>query len=138
VNALSKPRPIPSRWSRHFWDELRQGRFTLQRCNDCQAFQGYPRVFCVRCYSDNLGWVQACGRGTVYTHTTVVANPPSTFVDELPYTLVIVSLEEGPRFLAQLTGLGAADVECGAAVEIVLPDAGVDLALPAFRLAAHG
>jgi uncharacterized OB-fold protein len=57
----------------------------------------------------------------VYTHTTITANPPSTFIDEVPYTLVIVTLEEGVRMLARLEVEGSDDsVECGQSVELVI------------------
>ncbi len=133
MTEVAKPVPVASSWSRPFWHSLREGRFVLQRCNDCNAFQGYPRVFCVQCYSDNLGWVEASGKGSIYTYTTIVSNPPSTFVDDLPYTLAIVTLDEGPRFLAQLLDIAPADIHCDMAVELVLREVTKDLVMPAFR-----
>lgn len=133
MTDLTRPSPIPTAWSQPFWEALAEGRFVLQRCEDCGSFQGYPRVFCTNCYSDNLGWVSSTGRGEVYTHTTIMANPPSTFIDDLPYTLVIVTLAEGPRFLARLIDTTADDVVCGLAVELVIRDEGAAGPMPAFR-----
>jgi uncharacterized OB-fold protein len=131
-----KPKPIPTSWSEHFWAELREGRFVLQRCASCGRFTGYPRVFCPHCYSDELEWVQSPGRGTIYTHSAVVANPPSTFVDELPYVIVIVQLEEGVRFLSQVIGAAPEDVTIDAAVELAITPGEDGDPMPMFRLAA--
>jgi uncharacterized OB-fold protein len=127
------PIPVPTSWSKPFWDALEDGPFTLQRCADCGAYQGYPHVFCTSCYSDNLKWEVSGGRGIVYTHTTIMANPPSTFVDEVPYTLVIVTLEEGVRLLARFVVDGSDEsVECGQPVELVITRRN-GVAMPGFK-----
>jgi len=129
-----RPRPIATAWSEPFWAELREGRFTLQRCSDCGRFAGYPKVFCPHCYSDDLEWVPASGKGRIYTHSTVINNPPSTFVDELPYVIAIVTLDEGPRFLTRIVDADPEDVACDIPVELEIreEDGGP---MPMFRLA---
>ena len=85
---------------------------------------------CRQCGSVDLGWQDSSGRGTVYTFTTVVANPPTPFVPELPYTLVIVELDEGVRYLARWSE--AQPPECGMAVEAVYEPRADGTLLPAF------
>jgi len=41
--------------------------------------------------------------GTVYTETVVHA-PPAQFVDDAPYQLAIVALEEGGRLMVRIDG----------------------------------
>jgi uncharacterized OB-fold protein len=130
------PRPIPTAWSEPFWEGLRRGEFLLQRCTECGRFAGYPKVFCPHCYADGLEWVPASGRGSVYTFTTVTANPPSTFLGELPYTIAIVTLEEGPRFLSRLVDVPPQDVQCGMSVQLVLRENGDGDPMPFFAPAA--
>jgi uncharacterized OB-fold protein len=87
----------------------------------------------VKCFSDNLKWVASPGRGKIYTFTTVTANPPSTFVDELPYTLAIVTLDEGVRMLARIDGDDSGDaVECDQPVELVITHRR-GVAMPGFK-----
>jgi uncharacterized protein len=136
MSASVRPLPKPTSWSEEFWAELSEGRFVLQRCTSCGRFAGYPKVFCPHCYADTLEWAPASGRGTIYTHSTVTANPPSTFLDELPYGIVIGELEEGPRFLSRLVGAGDRELACGLAVELAIEDDGAGGKLPLFRLAA--
>lgn len=118
--ASRVPEPVRSRWSEPFWEALSRGEFLLQRCSSCGAFQGYPKPVCRSCAGNDLTWTASTGRGTVYTHTTVVTNPPSPFLDQLPYSLVIVELDEGVRYLARFSG--DAEPTCGQRVRCVRPD----------------
>lgn len=130
-----QPRPVPTAWSEQFWEGMRRGDLLLQRCRACGRFAGYPKVFCPHCYSDDLEWAASSGRGTIYTFSTVTANPPSTFLDELPYTIAIVQLEEGPRFLTRLVGVDPADVRCEMPVRLAPQRIDDELTMPLFTAA---
>ena len=58
------------------------------------------------------------GMGEVVSFTTV-QDPPESFVEQAPYVLALVKLDEGPMVTAQLTDLGAEPVEIGERVEMV-------------------
>jgi uncharacterized protein len=118
MSATAQPSPVTTRWSERFWEGTEAGELLLQRCLDCGKFVGYPKVFCPHCYSHELEWVRSAGHGTVYTYSSVVANPPSTFVDELPYTIVLVDLDEGVRFLSRLIDVEPDEIRCGMPVEV--------------------
>lgn len=128
-----RPRPVATPWSERYWEALRDGEFLLQRCSECGEYTGYPKVFCPHCYSDALEWAPASGRGTVYTFSTVTANPPSTFLDALPYTIAIVALEEGPRFLTRLVNVEPDDVRCELPVRLALERVDDELVMPLFE-----
>jgi hypothetical protein len=129
------PKPVITSWSAEFWAGLDRGEFLLQRCNECGAFQGYPKPLCRQCGSRDLGWVVSSGEAVVYTWTTVVANPPTRFVAELPYTLVIADLAEGVRFLVRYTG--ETPVRCGLALRVSFEERHDGVRLPTF-VAAQG
>lgn len=89
-----------------FWRACMERRLIVQRCGACGSAQFYPRPFCLSCGADDLAWVEASGRGTVYSTTTVhvpvdPALPP-------PYVVALVDLAEGPRLLTNLVGEPAA------------------------------
>jgi uncharacterized OB-fold protein len=130
--VTGRPLPVATEWSEHFWEALAAGQFLLQRCNDCGRFAGYPKIFCPHCYSDALGWVESSGKGTIYTYSTIVSNPPSTFIDQLPYTIAIVELEEGVRFLSRLVNVEPDAVRCDLPVQIVITRDG-DQVMPLFE-----
>lgn len=98
--ALGDPTTVP------FWQGAREGKLLIQRCAACGSHQFYPRPVCIRCGSLEVGWVQASGRGVVYSMTTV--RVPVTPELEPPYVVALVDLEEGPRLLTNLMGSGLA------------------------------
>ena len=55
--------------------------------------------------------------GTVYSHT-LVQEPPEGFLNQVPYHLALVRLEDGSLITAQLTDV-VAEVEIGSQVEMV-------------------
>ncbi len=83
-----------------FWAAARQHRLLLQRCGGCGRHQFYPRPFCLDCGSHALAWVEATGKGTVYSQSQVLT-PPAPGI-AVPYTVALVELAEGPRFMTNL------------------------------------
>lgn len=80
------------------------------------------------CWSTELEFAEAAGRGTVYSHTTVQRAPSPAF--EPPYVIALVRLAEGPVLLTAITGPA---VECDDRVIVdwrPLPDG---RHLPVFR-----
>lgn len=53
-------------------------------------------------------WVEASGRGTIYS--TSIVHPKSP---EAPYNVALVELEEGPRLMSRVDGVEPEDVAIG-------------------------
>ncbi|MFH1114963.1 MAG: Zn-ribbon domain-containing OB-fold protein, partial [Pseudomonadota bacterium] len=113
-----KPVPVVNDWARPFWEAAREEKLILQQCKDCEKHIFYPRMACPHCASDNVIWVNASGKGTVYSYTVVENNPPSAFVNDLPYVVAVVKLEEGVRMLSNIVGCDPADVRCDMPVSV--------------------
>lgn len=91
--------------ARDWWEATRSRHLLVQSCLSCGSRQHYPRAMCLRCEGVDLGWVEAAGGGTIYSFTHSYRSPdPATF--EPPYTIAIVTLDEGPRILTTVTGTG--------------------------------
>jgi uncharacterized OB-fold protein len=90
---------------------LDQGRFMLLRPRGGGAPFFYPRVAAPLTGDRNLEWVEACGRGTVYSVTVVSQKPPTP-----NYNVVLVDLEEGPRVMSRVVGIAPEAVRIGMAV----------------------
>jgi uncharacterized OB-fold protein len=88
--------------SRQFWAAAAARRLVLQRCSACGGHQFYPRPLCLVCESSELSWIEASGRGRVYSMTTVHV----LVLSELPppYVVAVVELDEGPRLTTNLIG----------------------------------
>jgi uncharacterized protein len=133
--ARPRPTAIPDAESEPFWAGLVAGRLLVQRCTgEGHHHQLYPRPHCIVCRSP-VEWVEASGRGTVYSFTVIRQNFARPFRDMVPYVVALVDLEEGPRLMTNLVGCDPADVSVGAAVRLRIEPVGAAAAVPLFELA---
>jgi uncharacterized protein len=95
--------PPHSKIAEPFWDGLRNDQFMFQHCSDCERSFYYPSSHCDNCWSTNLQWIAASGTGTVETFTEVFRPFSSEFDGDVPYTVLFVQLDEGPRVVTWLT-----------------------------------
>jgi uncharacterized protein len=129
---LSKPRPLIDDDNRVFWDEMKNHKFMLQYCNDCQKFIFYPRIICPHCYSENTSWKETSGQGKIESYTVIHrAMPP--FKDEAPYVLGIIQLNEGVKMLSRVIN-ERDEVAIGKNVSVVYQKIEEDLTLPYFQI----
>jgi uncharacterized OB-fold protein len=109
--------------TRPFWDGIRAGRLLLEQCQACQAVIWYPRGFCPRCGCADTGWIEASGRGTVYTYT-VARRSFGRWGAAVPYVIAYVELAEGPRVLSNVVETAPDEVSVGMQVEVVMKPGG--------------
>jgi uncharacterized OB-fold protein len=128
------PAPNPSPWSQPFWDAAKAGRLLIQHCKACGRHVFYPRLYCPHCLAPDLGWIEASGRGAIYSFTLVCSNAPSAFAAETPYVVAVIRLEEGVRLLSNVVGCEPDELRCEAAVEVVFERKDERFTLPKFRL----
>jgi hypothetical protein len=104
--------------TRHW--RLKKQRYALigEVCPHCQEKLFPPRDICPECGEHARTLYKFSGRGEVYSYTTVF-QAPEGYVENTPYTVALVRLEEGPMLTAQLTDLGDEPVEVGMPVEMV-------------------
>ena len=119
--------------SRPYWEGLAQGELRIQRCKVCAKAVFYPRAICPHCHSDQLEWIVASGKGTIYTYT-VVHQGFGPFAEDVPFVVALVELEEGVRILSRILDAPRERVTVGAAVSVTFEGTGEDLTLPYFRL----
>lgn len=110
----------PERQYREF---LAQGRFMIQRARGSGRHIFYPRVAEPLTGDTDLEWVEASGRGTVYSTTVVRKRPP-----EPSYNVALIDLAEGPRMMSRVVGVAADEVRIGLAVQArIIDDGGTPL-----------
>lgn len=105
---------IPRHW------RLRKQRYSLvgEICPHCEAKIFPPRDVCPHCNGEAKTPYQFSGQGEVYSYT-IMNDAPSGFEENVPYTVAVVKLAEGPMVTAQLTDLGEEPVKIGMPVEMV-------------------
>lgn len=119
--------------SRPYWEGLTQGELRIQRCNACSRAVFYPRAICPHCFSDQLSWIVASGKGTIYSYT-VAHQAFGAFAAEAPFIIAIVELEEGVRMMTRIIDVQREHVRVGAPVQVTFEPVGEQFTLPYFRL----
>jgi uncharacterized OB-fold protein len=133
VPALPAPAPAVTPETEEFWAATGEGRLLLRRCDDCGTVIWYPRAHCPACGGPHTSWIDASGKGTVYTFTVVHRSGVEGYRDVLPYIIAYVELDEGPRVLTNIVECDPASVEVGMPVTAVFHDTGEGNALFRFR-----
>ena len=132
ADVYVKPVPEPTPESKPYWDGLNAGRLLVQTCAGCGKVRHYPRPLCDACYSFEVRWIEATGRGTVHSWTVTHHAFNPGFKAELPYALVTVDLAEGVRVQAPLRGLEGKGIRIGMPVRVTFERVKEGLTLPAF------
>jgi uncharacterized OB-fold protein len=89
---------------------------------------------CPYCHSrDSLEWVPSSGKGHVYSFVAFETDRMAYPAFKIPYAVVLVELEEGPRITANTTDIEANEVYIGMPVEITFEDVDDKLTLYRFK-----
>jgi uncharacterized OB-fold protein len=129
----AKPLPRITPDSQPFWDALRARQLRLPYCAACGKPHLPPGPVCPFCFADRIEWRAASGRGTVSTWTVVHKAWFPAFAADIPYNVVQVELEEGPRLTARVVGLPNDRLRVGLPVVIDFDEAREGITLPRFR-----
>jgi uncharacterized OB-fold protein len=119
-----------------FWDGLKKHEFHLCRCGRCGRWW-FPFTLC-RDHDDipdfdEMRWTASSGKGTVFAKTVVHQVIDADFVNEVPFALAIIELDEGPLFPGRLVECDADTIGIGDRVEAVYVDSTAGHTLPLFR-----
>jgi uncharacterized OB-fold protein len=111
--------PEPDRDSARWWAALGEGHVEVQRCTDCDAWTWPPRPICSGCHGEHLAWREVSGLGEV--HSWVVAHQvyAPSLASLVPYTVVLVRLDEQPDLLVPGRFLSDVEVRGGLRVRAV-------------------
>lgn len=117
-----------------FWNAVARHEFVLQRCSDCDEYHQPPRPMCPFCHSmDSLEWVPSSGRGEVYSFVNYTTDRMAYPAMKIPYSVVLVELEEGVRLVSNMLDAEPEDVYIGMPVEVAFDDVADGLTLFKFK-----
>src|SRR5437762_12266287 len=105
--GLPQITPVNKEW-------FTSGALAVQRCSSCGTLQHPPEEICHACGEMSFASEVLAPRGTVHSYTVVhyAANP--ALADAVPYTVVLVSLDDAP----EIRVVGDIELEDGGSVEI--------------------
>lgn len=133
ATRMQKPLPGKDELSRPFWEAAKRHELVLQQCKKCGSYRYPAGLTCVECASGELKWRKVSGRGVVYTWTVFHRAYHPAFSDDVPYAVVAVELEEGPRMITNLLNCKLTDIRIGLPVEVFFEDVSEEISLPKFR-----
>jgi uncharacterized OB-fold protein len=112
------------------------GKLLLQKCSGCGTVQHPPEDVCHRCQGTAFEAREVAPRGTIYSYTVVRHPTHPGLSKSVPYSIVLVSLDELPqvRITGNLLDLAPEELRVGLPVkavwEEVRDDTGHTLRLP--------
>jgi uncharacterized OB-fold protein len=128
-----RPVPIPDEASQPFFDAASKGKYLLKYCQVCDRHLAPPAELCDSCFSTDLEWREASGKGSIYSFVVNHQVIHPGFKDIGPYSVIIVELEEGPRVTSTFDGPNE-DIEVDMPVKVTFEDLG-QVTVPKFAKA---
>lgn len=95
IRKMAPPTPTPE--TERLWAATERGALLIKRCGSCHKAHWYPRAFCPFCYSVEVEWTEASGKGVIYSFSVVHRA-------EIPYVVAYVTLAEGPTMMTNIVG----------------------------------
>ena len=140
VETPAKPVPIPDEESRPFFDGARRGRAAaaalsrLRHVHVADRRDRHAAAAALReCFSADLEWAPATGRGTLYSFALMHQVYDPAFADEVPYNIAVVELDEGVRMTTNVVGCANEELRIGMPLEVTFERVSEDVAIPKFR-----
>ncbi len=90
--------PARTPYNQPFWDEARQGRLALPHCITCGHTSFPPAPRCPACLSVQQEFRPVSGKATLLSWVVMNRQYFSGFPP--PYTVLFISLDEGPLMMA--------------------------------------
>jgi len=114
-----------------FFAAARRHELAIRMCSACGAVLHMPVAYCRQCGSWETTWQPVSGRGSLYSWTVVAHQVHPAF--PVPYTLVLVELEDHPE--ARLVGAigGRPALRAGQPMEVWFESVADDVVLPQWR-----
>ncbi len=97
---------------------LAEGKFMIQKSTTSGDYVFYPRVVNPFTGENDLEWVEASGKGTVYA-TTCTSRRPEQGGN---YNVALIDLDEGPRMMARVVGIEPDAVHIGMSVRAAIEE----------------
>jgi uncharacterized OB-fold protein len=104
-----------------FWKGTQDGKVAVQACTKCGYLRWPPGPLCNECLSADTEWKEISPTGTLWSYAVYHRAMNPKFKDEIPYTVALVELDDGPRMYGRLVANGA-KVEVGAPLRAVFQE----------------
>jgi uncharacterized protein len=111
--------PRRTRQNAPVFDALAAGRLVLQRCGACGHARYPVAPACPRCGSPDARWDELAGGGAIHSWIRYRRSYLAEFEPLMPYVVLCVQLDDGPRMFGRLADAGEADPAIGHRVRAI-------------------
>jgi uncharacterized OB-fold protein len=112
---------------------LRERKLLMPRCDECKAYWFPPSALCPHCSSAKWSWTVTSGRGRVFSYVVYHRVYHPAFAEDVPYTVGVIELDEGPRMISNVIGIAPDKVVCDMKVEVEFQPITDTITLPKFK-----
>ena len=133
TDASARPVPEVTPALAPFFAAAREGRLLMQRCAGCGALRFPPREICSACLTTEATWQPVSGRGVIFSYNVMHQVYHPAFAAVVPYAVVVVKLEEGPKITSNLVDCPLETITVGMPVEVLFEQVSPEVSLPKFR-----
>ena len=131
--AYEKPVPVIDADSAPYWHGAKNERLMIQRDRASGKTFLYSRRLAPGVDESQVEWVQASGRGRIYSFTVAHRPAGAAFKSDVPYVIASIELEEGARIMTNVVTDRPEALYIGQAVEVFFDKVSDDLTIPKFR-----
>lgn len=116
-----------------FFEAAARGELAISTCAECDAVLHMPVAHCRFCGGNDTRWTATSGRGHLHSWTVVTHQVHPSY--PVPYTVVLVDLEDRPgvRLVGRLPG--RPELEVGQSMDVWFESVSEQVAIPQWRTA---
>jgi uncharacterized protein len=116
-----------------YWEALRERKLKLQQCTACGKSWFPIGPACPHCFSLKFVWAEMSGRGVLHNYVIYHKAWAPWLEKRVPYAVVQVELDEGPRLTTNLLDCPLSEIKIGMRVVAAYEDITDEITLLQFR-----
>jgi uncharacterized protein len=132
MSLATRLKPVVDNWNKPFWAATAEKKLILQRCKATGKCFFPPAPVSPFTGKPDWEWVDASGRGELWSFVVFHQSYFDGMKDELPYPVAMVKLDEGPYLLTNLDGIAPGEVKIGMRLAVTFPGGPDGFTLPQF------
>ncbi len=133
MTTYQKQLPTIDDENRPFWEACRNGELRLQKCQDCGHIRYPIQYVCPSCLSERTEWTRLSGKGEVLSRLVFHQVYNKGWAGDVPYNVVLVQLDEGPRMFSNVVGVPNEEVTVGMRLDAVFEAVTPEVTIPRFK-----
>jgi hypothetical protein len=87
-----------------FWAAAAERRLVVQKCDRCGYLRWPPGPLCPECQAEASTWTEVRPAGRLWSIATYHRALSPAFKDDVPYSVALVELDDGPRIYGRISG----------------------------------